>query len=282
VTIAPFDVGAIHCLPLSDGDYPVGWEEVFPGAPDDRLQRWFRDHPDADREELSASNCLLVRTPAGTALLDTGYGALATEFGLPTAGRLQTALRQHHVSVDEVDLVVLSHAHHDHIGGTIHLGGDEPVPAFPRARYLMAEAEWRFWSSDEAPAGMVSVVRPRLEALERTDRIELTDGEVEVLPGLRLLPAPGHTPGHLALAITSGREGALYLGDALVHESQFAHPDLDVIFDTLPGVTPRTWRRLLEQAVREGRSVVAFHMRRIGSVAGSGDGFTFEPEVDRR
>jgi glyoxylase-like metal-dependent hydrolase (beta-lactamase superfamily II) len=281
LTIAPFNVGEIRCLPLSDGEYPAPWEELFPGAPDDRLQRWFRDHPSADREEPSASNCLLVQTPTGTALLDTGYGALATEFGLPTAGRLQTALRQHGVSVDDVDLVVLSHAHPDHIGGTIDFGGEEPVPAFPRARYVMAEAEWRFWSSDEAPAGMVSVVRPRLDALERTDRIELTEGEMEVLPGLRLLPAPGHTPGHLALAITSGREGALYLGDALVHESQFAHPDLDAVVDTLPGVTGRTRRRLLEQAVREGRSVVAFHIRRIGSVAESGGAFTFEPQGER-
>jgi glyoxylase-like metal-dependent hydrolase (beta-lactamase superfamily II) len=176
---------------------------------------------------------------------------------------------------------VLSHAHPDHIGGTIDFGGDEPVPAFPRARYSMAGAEWRFWRSDEAPAGMVPAVRPRLDALERTDRLELIDGELEVLPGLRLLPASGHTPGHLALAITSGREGALYLGDALVHESQFAHPDLDAVVDTLPGVTGRTRRRLLEQAVREGRSVVAFHMRRIGSVAHSGDAFTFEPEGER-
>lgn len=280
-TIAPFQVGSIRCLPLSDGEYPATWEELLPGVPDDRLQRWFRDHPHADREEPSASNCLLVQTPAGTALLDTGFGALAAEFGLPTAGRLQAALRQHDVSVDDIDLVVLSHAHPDHVGGTIHFGGDEPVPAFPRARYLMAGAEWRFWSSDEAPAGMVSVVRPRLDALERTERIELTDGEMEVLPGLIVLPAPGHTPGHLAIAITSGREGALYLGDALVHESQFTHPDLDAVVDVLPGVTTRTRRRLLEQAVREGRSVVAFHMRRIGSVAASGDAFRFEPEGDR-
>jgi glyoxylase-like metal-dependent hydrolase (beta-lactamase superfamily II) len=279
--IAPFNIGAIRCLPLSDGEFPAVWEEMFPGAPDDRLQRWFRDHPHADREEPSASNCLLVQTPAGTALLDTGFGALATEFGLPTAGRLPTALRQHDVRVDDIVLVVLSHAHPDHIGGTIDIEGGEPVPAFPRARYLMAGAEWRFWSSDEAPAGMVPVVRPRLDALERTDRIELTEGEVEVLPGLRLLPAPGHTPGHLALAITSGREGALYLGDAFVHESQFTHPDLDAVVDTLPGVTARTRRRLLEQAVREGRSVVAFHMPRIGSVTASGKAFTFEPDGDR-
>jgi glyoxylase-like metal-dependent hydrolase (beta-lactamase superfamily II) len=150
--------------------------------------------------------------------------------------------------------VVPSHAHPDHIGGTIRFGGDEPVPAFPRARYPMAGAERPFWSSDEAPAGMVPVVRPRLDALERTDRLELTDGEMEVLPGLRLLPAPGHTPGHLALAITSRRDGVLYLGDAFLHESQFAHPDLDAEVDTLPGVIARTRRRLLEQAVREGRS----------------------------
>jgi glyoxylase-like metal-dependent hydrolase (beta-lactamase superfamily II) len=282
LTIAPFDVGAIRCVPLSDGQYPAVWAEMFPGAPDDRLQQWFRDHPHADREEPSASNCLLVQTPAGTALLDTGFGVLAAEFGLPTAGRLQTALRQHDVDVDDVDLVVLSHAHPDHIGGTVHFGGDEPVPAFPRARYLLAEAEWRFWRSEEAPAGMVPVVQPRLDALERTDHIELTDGEMEVLPGLRLLPAPGHTPGHLALAITSGREGALYLGDAFVHESQFTHPDLDAVVDTLPGVTTRTRRRLLEQAMREGRSVVAFHMPRIGSVAASGDAFRFEPDGGRR
>jgi glyoxylase-like metal-dependent hydrolase (beta-lactamase superfamily II) len=281
LSIAPFQVGAIRCLPLSDGEYPATWEELLPGAPDDRLQRWFHEHPHADRNEPSASNCLLIQTPAGTALLDTGFGALAAEFGMPTVGQLQTALRQHDIGVDDIDLVVLSHAHPDHVGGAIHFEGDEPVPAFPRARYLMAGAEWRFWSSDEAPAGMVPVVRPRLEALERTDRLELTEGELEVLPGLRLLPAPGHTPGHLALAITSGREGALYLGDALVHESQFTHPDLDAVFDTLPGVTTRTRRRLLEQAIREGRSVMAFHMRRIGSVAASGDTYRLEPQADR-
>ena len=90
--------------------------------------------------------------------------------------------------------------------------------------------------------------------------MELVGQETEVLPGVRLLPAPGHTPGHMVVALTSGSDGALYLGDAVLDEANFAHPGWVSVYEWNPSMAVATRTALIDKAIAENRLLIAFHL----------------------
>jgi glyoxylase-like metal-dependent hydrolase (beta-lactamase superfamily II) len=132
------------------------------------------------------------------------------------------------ITAGQVDLVIISHAHLDHVGGLTVPAGGRRIPVFTRARHYFWRAEWDFWTSGAGLAQVLqelaNTARTHLPPVHRAGLVELVSQDIEVLPGVRLLPAPGHTRGHLVVALTSGRDGALYLGDAVLDEANFAHP----------------------------------------------------------
>jgi predicted ATPase len=107
---------------------------------------------------------------------------------------------------------------------------------------------------------VAGAARTHLPPLHNAGLVELVSEETEVLPGVRLLPAPGHTPGHLVAALTSGYDGALYLGDAVLDEANLAHPGWVTAIEWNPGMAVATRTALLEQAIAEHRLLIAFHL----------------------
>jgi glyoxylase-like metal-dependent hydrolase (beta-lactamase superfamily II) len=105
--------------------------------------------------------------------------------------------------------------------------------------------------------------------------LELADREIDVLPGVRLLPTPGHTPGHMAVARTSSGEGAIYLGDVVTDESMFQHPGWLTAAEAIPGLSLATRKRMIELAVREHLTVAAFHLPAIGVSETAGKAYRF-------
>ena len=199
--------------------------------------------------------CLLVRGESRATLVDAGGGSLAHP-----PGHLLGALRVAGVDPDEVDTVVLTHAHPGHAGGVALPSGE---PAFPQARVLLARAEWEFWIAepDLRSRGLQHLVAParqRLLALER--QIELLGHGDVVTPGVRALAAPGHTPGHLAVSITSGDQQLLALGDVLPSAACARHPRRPTPGDLLPEQALATRLRLLDFAEAEGILTHAFHL----------------------
>ena len=140
---------------------------------------------------------LLVRTAAGLALIDTGAGpGLAEQSGEPV-GRLPEALAAAGVAADDVALVVLSHAHPDHIGGLTAGNGGGRRLVFPRARHVIGRTEYEYWTSGPVPgdfAWMGDLARQHLIPVGQAGLLDLVEGEQEVAPGIRVIPAPGHTP----------------------------------------------------------------------------------------
>lgn len=253
--MAEFWVGSIACRVV---EYGRGWgspEWLFPTVPAGELAPEMAPHLDeGGRLEFSYSS-LLVRSGDRVALLDTGF----PQPGEPWPAALGAALRSLGVAPRDVDAVVTSHGHPDHVGGLTRptrAGGRRP--AFATARHLVAAAELDYWlgHSDPGPA-------EHLQQVQAAGLVEPVDGEVEVLPGIRVLPTPGHTPGHLAVAITSHRQSALYVGDALAHEVNLAHPDWNHFSDMLPGLAARSRRRLVERAARDRSIIVASHVPRL-------------------
>jgi glyoxylase-like metal-dependent hydrolase (beta-lactamase superfamily II) len=209
-------------------------------------------------------NCLLIRAGGRLALVDTGMGAEQARHTGEPGGRLMDSLAASGITAGQVDLVIISHAHSDHIGGLTVAAGGRRVPVFTGARHYLWQAEWDFWTSEEGlaqvPEVLAGAARTHLPPLHQAGLVELVSEETEVLAGVRLLPAPGHTPGHLVVALTSGRDGALYLGDAVLDEANLAHPDWVSVVEWNPDMAVATRTALLEKAIAENRLLIAYHL----------------------
>jgi glyoxylase-like metal-dependent hydrolase (beta-lactamase superfamily II) len=257
--------GDVEVAVLEDGRGGLPREVLFSDVPTGELNATLGDAYPADLPY----NCLLVRSRTQTVLVDTGLGEASHPFG-GAGGRLWAELAAVRQRPEDVDVVVISHGHLDHIGGLVQDG----EPAFPQARYLMSEADWTLWTSEETLAQMPEAVaapaREQLPPLEAAGVLERTDGEGEVAPGVRVLPAPGHTPGHLAVEV----QGALLFAvDAVLHPLQVERPELGCGTDADAATAIMTRRSLLARASDRGLLVGASHIDSLFSVERSGDGF---------
>lgn len=262
--IERFAVGSIDCQIVPDGVAMYEPADLAAGVPADQITAALTAGVDEKGEVAVPYNCLLIRSGGRIAVVDAGLGTeAARHFGEP-AGHLMDSLAASGVTADQVDTVIISHAHLDHIGGlTVPVGGGR-VPVFTRARHYFWQAEWDFWTSGDGlaqvPPELADAARTHLPPLHQAGLVELVSQETEVLPGVRLLPAPGHTPGHLVVALTSAQDGALYLGDAVLDEANFAHPDWVSAFEWNPSMAIATRTALIDDAIAETRLLIAFHL----------------------
>src|ERR1017187_4260166 len=258
-----FEIGTIGCTVLSDGyaSYPTPW--FFPDADPEQLSRALASRRAPEETVLCPYTCLLVETGRHVMLVDTGLGAASATSGA-IVGRLEMA----GIRPKDVDTVVLTHAHPDHIGGALDLSRPRvPRAMFPNARYVISELEWEFWMDGHADRGNLRLPAEFQSAMEATARrsltalrhqLEMVDRETEVVRGVRVIPAPGHTPGHLAVLLSSEGHQLLNVGDAAALPLNLEHPDWENGFDQAGARAAATRRALLEQAAAENMYVMGF------------------------
>lgn len=278
-----FNVGKFDCLAVSDGTfaYPHPGQVFFPNAPQDRLAEALQPY-DIElatwTEYVSPYPSLVVNTGQNLVLVDTGAGDFA-----PTTGNLIANLRSVGVAPEAIDTVILTHGHVDHIGGNVDKEGR---PAFPNARYVMWQQEWEFWTSEpDLSAFKIAELRPVLLNFARRclppieDRVDLVDSEKEIVPGIHALAGPGHTPGHMALSITSQDEHLIEFADTVLHPIHVEQPDWVSAVDLLPEETVITRRKLLGRAAVEQALVRMYHFPfpGLGYVVLEGDGWRWRP-----
>ncbi len=258
-------VGDITCRVLSDGQVPYEPGFLFANVDSPTLDRALEGRLDELGRLATPYHCLLIETPKARILIDTGLGRQAEVIGAP-AGRMLRSLESAGMSPGDVEIVLLSHAHPDHIGGLLHNGH----LTFPGARHVMSRIEWDYWTSPDTlgqlPESLAAPARALLPPLAEADVLDLTDQEMEIVDGVRVAPAPGHTPGHSVVSVSSGGSNLLFMADSILDELEFLHPHWVSAVDWSATQTESTRRRLLDQASIDGSLVLAYHIGSIGTV----------------
>ena len=282
-----FRLGSYQCTAVSDGTltyapptFPPPATFLFANAARDALDAAASSHgirTQEWREWTSPYTCLLINTGKELVLVDTGAGKLA-----PSTGRLIGNLRSSGISPGDIDVVILTHGHPDHLGGNTDADGKL---AFPAARYFMAKTEWDFWMSGQAEARLDPHSRDMLVGIARRNiapiegRLERVDAGAEIVSGVRAIAAPGHTPGQIALVVSSAGQTLLCVSDVVLHPIHLEHPEWHAAVDTDPGQTKVTRDTLLHKASAEQPLVHAFHLPfpGLGHVAQKGPTWEWHP-----
>ena len=253
-----FKVGKYECIAVSDGSIPSAdaAQLLFKNAPKELLAQAMRTNNIHLDQWIELFTCLMIQTRGHNVLVDTGLGDLDWA---PNAGKLLQNLSAEGFEPGDIDTVIISHAHGDHIGGNTNAEGRAN---FPNAQYYMRKEEWDFWTSEATLANpahewMGEFVNKRL--LPIRDHLKLLEQDVQIVPGIKTLFSPGHTPGHMAVVIESNGDKLINLGDAILHPLHLEHPGWYSEPDCEPAQTVSTRRSILRRAANDQALVFAFH-----------------------
>lgn len=221
------------------------------------LERMFVGNP----KMQTAVNAYLINTGKHLVLVDAGA---AQVFG-PGLGQVLQNLKAAGYDPAQVDTVVVTHLHGDHMGGLNDANGQ---PVFAKARVLVPQGEQEFWLSEKASAAAPEKMRPYFKLAQNTAAPYQARGKwqtfasgTELVPGIRAVEASGHTPGHTAYAITSQDQTLFIWGDIVhAHAVQFAHPGIAIEFDVDPQQAIATRRALMREMAKSRTLVAGMHL----------------------
>jgi len=273
-----FRLGDFKCVSIMDGSHDYPLENFFANVPKEKVEEVLR------RLNLPTDH---ITTPYTYLFVDTGKHQVLVDIGagnvFPTTGRLLQNMRAAGIEPGEIDTVFITHAHPDHIGGNLDKEGS---PIFLNASYYIWKDEWDFWFSEVAfektNEMFVKIARTNLEPIK--DRVQFLNHDSEILPGISVIAAPGHTPGHFVVSIASGDEQLLYIGDTVLYPIHLEHLDWIPVYDIVPEKAAASKRRIFDLAADEKTWIIGQHFPpfpSLGHVIKKGNGWQWQP-IDTR
>jgi glyoxylase-like metal-dependent hydrolase (beta-lactamase superfamily II) len=224
----------------------------------------------------------VVKTPHHTILIDSCIGndkprPQRPKWNMKTDGTYMRGLAAAGLSVDDIDYVMCTHLHVDHVGWNTRLENGRWVPTFPKAKYVFAKTEFDYWSETHAKTPVPAIgdsVMPIVEA----KRHEVVGDEHAIGDHVRILPTPGHTPGHSAFRLGRGKDDAVFSGDLVHSPIQALYPEMSMRFDVDPAAAAKTRRSFFERYCDTDTLCCTAHFPSpsVGRIKRKGNGFSCE------
>jgi glyoxylase-like metal-dependent hydrolase (beta-lactamase superfamily II) len=251
-------IGNVEITALQDTPFLMSPRVLVPEHAEEMLAE-YANELDARQLLMNSITTYLLRSAGKNILVDTGVGGRRRP-GMPP-GKLDETLKSAGISPSDIDIVVHTHLHIDHVGwNTVDDEQGRNQVFFDRARFLIQQTEWDHWMTPEMLSEprnlhLVECVKP----LGESGRIDLQAGEVAIDENLTFIATPGHTAGHVAIGIVSAGERAVIIGDASHHPVHLLHPDWQVPLDNDRVQAAGTRARLFARAEAEDRVLIAGH-----------------------
>jgi glyoxylase-like metal-dependent hydrolase (beta-lactamase superfamily II) len=272
-----YQVGDIEVISLYDGLWEKPHDEKFiKGATVDETKAALKAGGLPDAFVSIPFTVLALKTAGRLMLIDAGTGG--GQAGGPKAGLLAQSMAAAGLDPKDVKTILVSHFHGDHVFGL--MAKDTNAPIFPDAEIIVPAAELKWWTQpiESIPEGRRPNAQRVQATLQNWKNVKPVDGEADVAPGIRIVPAHGHTQGHAMYVIGSGSKQLMATCDVSIIYSLFAkHPDWQIMFDHVPDEAVETRRKVFDRAIADKAMVAGYHwgLPNVGTIAKDGSGYAF-------
>ncbi|MGA7810361.1 MBL fold metallo-hydrolase [Bradyrhizobium sp.] len=261
--------------------------DMLPGLTEDMLaenRAWMKQANAIDDSDtlILCFQSYIVTTPHHTILIDSCIGndkprPNRPKWNMKTDDTYLRALNAAGFSVGDIDVVMCTHLHVDHVGWNTRLDNGRWVPTFPKARYVFGKHEFDYWAEQNAKTEVPPYLDSVLPIVE-ADRADIVRDDFAIGDHARILPTPGHTPGHVAFVLGRGKDDAVFSGDLMHTPLQTRYPDLSPKFDIDPKQAATTRRRFLERYCDTDTLCCTAHFPSpsTGKIRRKGNGFSCE------
>jgi glyoxylase-like metal-dependent hydrolase (beta-lactamase superfamily II) len=261
--------------------------DLLPGLTPDLLgehRSWMREAGALDESDvlILCFQSYIVRTPHHTILVDSCIGndkprPLRPKWNMKTDDTYLRALAASGFSVGDIDFVMCTHLHVDHVGWNTRLENGRWLPTFPNARYVFGKSEFDYWTEQNAKTAVPPFVDSVLPIVE-ANKAEIARNDHQIGDHVRILPTPGHTPGHVAFTFGRGKDDAVFSGDLMHSPLQTRYPELSAKFDVDPAQAAVTRRNFLERYCDTDTLCCTAHFPSpsTGKIRRRGNGFSCE------
>jgi glyoxylase-like metal-dependent hydrolase (beta-lactamase superfamily II) len=283
-----YNIGTHQITVVCDGVATINLPDNYvANAPKDEVGKFLAQNQLPPDKVTHTYNPIVVNTGSKLVVVDTGLGPAQFEQSKGRLGQFHSNLAAANIDRNNVDIVIISHFHGDHINGLL---AAENKPAFPNAEIMVPAVEWKFWMDEgEMSKGMGNPIlennfknaRRVFDALGR--KVTPYDAGKEVAPGITSVASPGHTPGHTSYVVASGSDKVLVQVDITAGAAFLfvKNPEWQPGFDVDKSLAVQTRRKLYDMAIAEKMPIQAFHAAFPGSVRveKDGNGYRWVPTI---
>jgi glyoxylase-like metal-dependent hydrolase (beta-lactamase superfamily II) len=273
-----FKIGSIEVTVVSDGTVGFPAESLW-GAPAGDVKALLASEFRPTTPAVLQLNTIVLNTGDKLVLVDTGSGGKFQNTNGALVGNLAAA----GYAPGDVDIVLLTHGHPDHLWGASDAANTALM--FPAAEIVMSEAEFGFWSAEELPGKVPAGMKPMIETTQAhlkvvNPHVRLIKAGAEVVPGVHTVDTAGHTPGHMSVQVASGNEELIVTGDVISHPTvSFRRPEWTLGFDMDPVMGAKTRSAFLDRTATDKTLIASYHLPfpAVGHVIRDGDAYRWVP-----